>query len=280
MSKKNQSDRLTIQHKDSHGVEGIFGKDAKLHDLEVGKISQEAMENLKLKFPQLEFRYRKYVKKTEINKVLNKLDADLGREIYVVNASIKPDGGLIEIKDDSSQWRIILVSEAKHQGKDIENIKNGVLVGKSKNKDLMLAGNAIERSHKNIAEIGNLMLAESYFPYIIFLKGSNFLTEDIKVARPDGRIVELKHNVGSLNRIDRITSANYGMSINKNLCENKFIKHNDKTIMLQAASIYTRGDGGNWDKDEMLNIMVEVAETSIKILATDLFNQLTSNQGE
>lgn len=32
--------------------------------------------------------------------------------------------------------------EAKHQGKDIENIKQGKLVGKSSNQDLMVAGNA------------------------------------------------------------------------------------------------------------------------------------------
>ena len=30
-----------------------------------------------------------------------------------------PDGGVIEVKDDN--LRIVLVSEAKHQGKDIEN---------------------------------------------------------------------------------------------------------------------------------------------------------------
>jgi len=42
------------------------------------------------------------------------------------------------------------VSEAKHQGKDIENIKKGKLVGKNNNQDLMAAGNAIERSHKKV----------------------------------------------------------------------------------------------------------------------------------
>ena len=41
----------------------------------------------------------------------------------------------------------------------------------------MAAGNAIERSHKNIFEIANFMLSEAYFPYVIFLEGSNFLTQ-------------------------------------------------------------------------------------------------------
>ena len=56
----------------------------------------------------------------------------------------KPDGGIIKVKDDNNEWRIVLVLEAKHQGKDIENIKNGILVGKADNQDLMAAENAIK----------------------------------------------------------------------------------------------------------------------------------------
>lgn len=32
MAKKNQSERLTVQHKESKGVVGIFCEEAKLHD--------------------------------------------------------------------------------------------------------------------------------------------------------------------------------------------------------------------------------------------------------
>ena len=88
---------------------------------------------------------------------------------------IRPDGGLIEVKDDNGNWRVVLVSEAKHQGKDIENISAGKLVGKKNNKDLMAAGNAIERAYKNINEIANFMLAEHHFPYILFLQGSSYV---------------------------------------------------------------------------------------------------------
>ena len=139
----------------------------------------------------------------------------------------------------------------------------------------MLAGNAIERSHKNISEIANLMLSESHFPYIIFLEGSNFLTETIKVKRPDGRIVTLEYNSGMLNRLDRLTAANYGMPINSNLCKNKFVKHGDKTIMLQATSIYTQGNGDKWTANEIFDIMLDVSKTSLQVLGSDLFKQIT-----
>ncbi len=278
MAKKNQSKRLTDQHKISKGVIGIFGDEAKSHDVEVGKISHIVIEKLEEKYPQLTFRYRKNIKKEEINKALQKIDSELGQTLFVSSSNIKPDGGIIEVKDDKDNWRIVLISEAKHQGKDLENIKNGVLVGKGSDQDLMVAGNAIERSHKNISEIANLMLSESYFPYVLFLKGTNFLTETITIKRPDGRKVTLNHNSGSLNRIDRLTSANYGMPINTNLCENKYIENNDKTIMLQATSIYVQGDGNSWDVEGMLGVMLEIAETSLKILGSDLFNQLSKKK--
>ena len=76
-----------------------------------------------------------------------------------------------------------------------------------------------------------------------------------------------------LNRIDRLTAANYGMPINTNLCKNKFVSHTDKTIMLQAASIYTEGKGGSWNVEDMFSVMFEIANTSLQVLWSDLFNQ-------
>ncbi len=275
MTKKNQSARLTKQHKESKGVVGIFGEEAKKHDITVGEISIIVKDTLQQKYPQLEFRCRKSIDKKEINEVLNSIDPYLGQTLYVTHSSIIPDGGIIEVKDDNGNWRVVLVSEAKHQGKDIENIKKGELVGKNKDQDLMAAGNAIERAHKNISEIANYMLAESHFPYVLFLEGTNFLTETISVARPDGRVVTLEYNSGLLNRLDRLTAANYGMPINTNLCENKYVKPKDKTIMLQAASIFTPGNGNNWNPQMMFDIMMEISETSLKTLGSDLFKQLT-----
>jgi len=278
MAKKNQSKRLTNQHKESQGVVGIFGDNAKLHDITVGTISHLVIEQLEKDYPQLSFQYKTKIRKEEINEALQKIDKELGQTLFVSNSSIRPDGGIIEVKDDKGNWRIVLVSEAKHQGKDIENIQKGKLVGKDNNQDLMAAGNAIEKSHKNISEIANFMLSESHFPYILFLEGSNFLTETISIKRPDGRVVTIEYNSGMLNRLDRLTSANYGMPINTNLCKNKFVKHTDKTIMLQATSIYTQGDGEKWDVKEMFDIMVEVSKTSLRILGSEIFNQITKSK--
>lgn len=269
-----QSDRLTKQQLAAKGEVGIFDKEAKKHDRKVSDNSKVAITMLQTEFPQLEFRYKSYITKQEINDSLHKLDPDLGNITFLKRSKIIPDGGLIEVKDDNGNWRVVVVSEAKYQGKDIDNIKAGIKVGKNHDQDLMAAGNAIERAHKNIKEIANFMLSDNYFPYIIFLEGSNFMTHDITIKRPDGSDYTIHYNSGMLNRLDRLTASNYGMNINENLCKNKFIKCKDRTIMLQAASIYTRGDGGHWVNEDMIKVMLKVAHTSLKMLGTDLFEQL------
>lgn len=128
--KKGQSNRLTDQQKLGQGPVTIFHEDAQIHDKDVSDTSIYVKNQLQKDYPNLTFRYRKDLSKKEINEALQSVDQYLGQTLFVENASIKPDGGIIEVKDDKGDWRVVLVSEAKHQGKDIENIKAGKLVGK------------------------------------------------------------------------------------------------------------------------------------------------------
>lgn len=70
------------------------------------------MEMLAKEFPMLTFRYRKDLSKKEINEALKEVDSYLGQTLFVENARIIPDGGLIEVKDDNGNWRVVVVSEA------------------------------------------------------------------------------------------------------------------------------------------------------------------------
>jgi type II restriction enzyme len=265
---KGQTDRLTEQQIRGGGPKEIFGEEAKEHDNAVADASRVTHKRLAEKHPKIKFRRRQLITKSEINKRLEKFDPRLGKTLFVKDAKIKPDGGLIEVSDKLGNWRIILVSEAKHQGKDVENVKAGTLVGKKKNQDLMVAGNAIERVHKNINEIRNAMLGELHFPYVVFLQGSNFATNTFEVVRPDGRPITISHNKGSMNRIDRVSAANYCMDINTNHCKNIILEVGQKEIMLQAASLYARSE--EWSLNEMVSIMMEVAETSLSVLSDEL----------
>ena len=114
--KKGQSNRLTMQQKEGQGPVTIFHKDAQIHDAEVGNTSLFVKKQLEYEFPMLTFRYRKDLSKKEINEALKRVDKYLGQTLFVESASIKPDGGIIEVQDDDGNWRVVVVSEAKHQG--------------------------------------------------------------------------------------------------------------------------------------------------------------------
>ena len=92
------------------------------------------------------------------------------------------------------------------------------------------------------------------------------MTHDITVSRPDGRAVTLTYNAGDLNRLDRLTASNYGMRIITNLCRNRIVSHNGHSIMLQAASIYTQSNGEHWAVEDMIDIMLEIAHTSLEMI--------------
>ena len=260
-----QTDRLSTEKIRGQGPREIFGEDAQKHDMSVKDLSKTAFKSLEQEFPKFKFRYRKIISKKEINEKLNSVDSRLGVTRFLAGASIRPDGGVIEVADNENKWRIVLICEAKHQGKDIENITHGVLVGKNKNQELMTAGNALERSYKNINEIRNIMIDEKHFPYVLFLTGSNFLTEPITVERPDGTKTTLRHDDGRLNRLDRITAANFSLPINQNCCKNIFISVDGQSVMLQAVSVFTKPTG--WTIEEMLPIIMDVARTSLRIIS-------------
>ena len=158
---KGQTHRLTKQHQESEGVKGIFGEVAKTHDHKTQEATQAVFDCLCREYPENKFRIIRELYKKDINKKLNEIDPRLGVTLFVDRAHILPDGKVIEVLDNDGSWRIILVPEAKHQGKDVENVKAGIKPNKNNDDDLMTAGNAgSDKVHKNIVEVKNLMLGE------------------------------------------------------------------------------------------------------------------------
>ena len=255
-------ERLRETHTDFGGGKGIFTEEAKTHDKRTASAAKHVFERLVVLFPEFHFRHRAKISKNEINQKLNQINPSLGLTQFVSKSSVKPDGGLIEVKDTNGEWRVVLVSEAKKQGTNVERIKEGL--GKQ------AQGNAIERTHKNIAELKNYMLGERYFPYVVFMHGSDLTTETLRVKEPSGEIIDLHPT----SIPDRLTAASYGMPVNTPYCENIFAEHIDGTqIMLQIASLYMRNDP--WTHQEMVDVMVEIATQALTCL--DKSNHLESS---
>ena len=265
---KGQALRLSVQQELGGGPLSIFGAVAQKHDLSIREVTAGVLAELAAEFPDLEFRQRTSMSKSELNAKLRGFDDRLGQTLFVESASIRPDGGITEVLDRHGKWRIVLVGESKHQGNDVEKIMAGIMQGKNKDQDFMAAGNAIERMHKNVLELRNYMMDERHFPYVVFLQGSNFAIESFEVVRPDGRVVPVIHNSGLLNRIDRITASSMSRTINQNYCENITVKAGDIEHMCQIASLYCKHEA--WKAGEMAVVMLEVAKTSLSVLSEDL----------
>jgi len=265
---KGQSRRLEELQERAGGPVGIFSDEAQKHDASIKSAMEVISRSLAESYPKLSFRQRKVISKKEINSKLESVDKRLGKVLFVKKSNIQPDGGIIEVEDKFGNYRVVLVSESKHQGNDVEKIQKGIKQGKNKDKDLMSAGNAIERLHKNILELRNFMLDEFHFHYVIFLQGSNFATDTFFVRSPDGRDVKIAHDAGNMNRIDRVTPSSYGMEINRNYCQNVFVDLDGKSQMLQVPSLYFQVDA--WSLQSMVDILWKTALTSINILSGEL----------
>lgn len=267
---KGQANRLSVQHLKGGGVVGIFGEEAQKHDADIREVAKLILKGLTESLPHLRFRLRTSLRKDEIHKKMQDLDARLGVKLFVPTASIQPDGRVLEVLDKDGNWRVVLVGESKHQGNDVQNVATGTRTPKmeSKGQYIMPAGNAIERVHKNIQELKNFMLGEKHFPYVVFLQGSNFAIEQVDAVWPDGTKVPISPSDSMVNRIDRVTAANYGMEINRNYCENIVVEHPFGQMMLQVASIYSQCD--HFEPKEMFKIMWDTAITSLDVLADDL----------
>jgi type II restriction enzyme len=265
---KGQALRLGIQQELGGGPLTIFGAAAQKHDLSIREVTAGVLAELAVEHPNLEFRQRDSLSKSEIHKKLTGIDPRLGQALFVASSSIRPDGAITEVKDRNGNWRVILVGESKHQGNDIEKITAGVKQGKNKDQLFMVAGNAIERVHKNVLEMRNFMIDERHFPYVVFLQGSNFATATFDIQCVDGSVVTVVHNSGMLNRIDRVTASSLGRAINQNYCENIVVAAGGREHMLQIASLYFQANP--WEAKAMAEVMLDVAKTSLAIIGADL----------
>jgi len=247
-------ERLRETHTGFGGGKGIYGKAAKTHDKKTGDAARYVFGLLEKTFPEHVFRHRFTIPKTDINEKLNQLNPELGVTQFVMTSSVKPDGGVIEVRDVHGEWRVILIAEAKKQGTNVKRIEEGL--GKQ------AQGNAIERTHKNIAELKNYMVGERHFPYVVFMHGSDLTTQILHVREPTGRVVELPPT----SIPDRLTAANCGMPVNTPYCRNVFVEHDDGSkLMLQIASLYMRNEP--WREEEMIEVMIEIAEDSLTCLS-------------
>jgi len=144
------------------------------------------------------------------------------------SSNMRPDGGIIFLKDKQGKSYPILISEVKNQGTNDLRINEG--------KKKQAQGNAVERLGKNVIGFKTATMNESIFPFVCFGYGCDF-ADDSSI-------------------LDRIVTIAMFSELNvvRLHCEGSSHK-------IRRGSFFFRRN--KWTEDEMYNVMFDIADRSV-----------------
>ena len=254
--------------------------DSKIQESEIVLAVNDALEIIKAEYPDNSFHY--YHKKggwtayDSVNYInhfhsKNNLDIIDPNTLDSIDSAdgVSPDGGICFIEGKDGFKHIILVSEAKHQGRHDgytpisdsgwakECQKNKKLDPNTpiENRPKQANGNAIERAFKNSNTFQGLTSIYGYFPYVVFCDGFDFRTKQ-DYSLFSHQKYATKYNADSTIRM-RLVSGNYFMPLNNSYVSGA--KRGFSTVY--PASIYARM--AKWTHQEMVDIFADVMRKSI-----------------
>lgn len=171
------------------------------------KALDRALSSVKLKlverFKGLKIHHVNSWKLADVVKDLREHFPDIDFHYFFETSAMKPDGGIMSIKDEHGRLYPILITEKKNQGtNDLR-----ALEGKAK----QAKGNAIERLGKNVIGFRTAMKKESIFPFVCFGDGCDFdddssiLDRVVTIAQFGKLNKEHLHKQGGNSEFDRGT---------------------------------------------------------------------------
>lgn len=151
------SDRLSIRHTRDGGGASINNEEARRFDNQLKKlVPNNVLPILIERYPDINFTH---ISKIYQSDYASRINPDY--EPLCNNPFISPDGGIILANGNP-----VFIGEAKKQGTNYNRIAQGL--------PKQSCGNAIERAFKNYNELKAYMFDKDYFPYLLFVYGSDF----------------------------------------------------------------------------------------------------------
>jgi type II restriction enzyme len=200
-----------------------------MNNAKAKKLEKGVMKNVLEVKKMLEEKYPKYSFSHQSNLSKKIIAQEIGIKNYQLSnpkSNIRPDGGILYIECERGDLYPILIAEAKQQGTNDKRKEEG--------KKPQAQGNAIERSYKNFFEFKLFCKNLTYFPYVMFISGCDFVK---------------------------------GSSINDRLdCLTEYKPRNKNYVkdVAKIASVYVKEN--TFSSDEIQNILFDIADTSIKEL--------------
>lgn len=205
----------------------VINKKSKKQEKKLSTAIQMTQEKIKENFPGLQLEYKNSWKITDIISRMRIHSPNIEFYFYNEKSNIRPDGGIVSIKDIHGICYPILIAEKKNQGTNDLRKKEG------KSKQAM--GNAIERLGKNVIGFRTALLHEKIFPFVCFGDGSDFA---------DGSSI--------LDRV--VTIAMFGKLNTEHL-------ENTPDGLFNRGTFYFREK--EWSVEEMATLCYSIAEKSI-----------------
>ena len=257
--------------------------DSKLQESEIVLAVGSAFDVIKSEFPNCRFSYMhkkggwtaynsvEYINHFHTKNNLDVIDPSTLDSIDSADG-VSPDGGICFIESKSGFKHIILVSEAKHQGRHDgytpisdsgwakECLRNKKLDPNTpiEERPKQANGNAIERAFKNSNTFQGLTSIYGYFPYVVFCDGFDFRTiKDYSLF--SHQKYASKYNTDSPIRM-RLVSGNYFMPLNNTYVSGAKRGYSN----VYPASIYAQME--KWTHQEMVDVFVDVMRKSINHL--------------
>ena len=141
---------------------------------------------------------------------------------------MRPDGGILSIRDKDGNLFPVLIVEVKNQGTND--------LRKAEGKPPQAKGNAIERLGKNVIGFRTAMLSEGITPFVCFGDGCDFADSSTILDR----VVTIAM-FGPLNHVQVVNEGEHG-------------RFNRGSFFFREAA---------WTSEEMEEVMYEVAERSV-----------------
>lgn len=149
-------------------------------------------------------------------------------DYYFESSAMRPDGGILSVKDRDGQLFPVLIVEVKNQGTNDLRAVEG--------KPPQAKGNAIERLGKNVIGFRTAMLGEGILPFVCFGDGCDF-AESSSIL---DRVVTIAM-FGPLNELHVLNEGEGGR--------------------FNRGSFFFRPSP--WSEHEMADIMYEIAQRSL-----------------
>lgn len=204
----------------------VINNISKKQEKQLAKAIARVIDALKQKFPGIELEYEAQWLLQDVVDSLREHFPEVEFHYYHSSSSMRPDGGILSLRDKKGGLRPILIAEKKNQGtNDLRELE-----GKPK----QAKGNAIERLGKNVIGFRTALLHEAIFPFVCFGDGCDF-ADDSSI-------------------IDRVVTIAMFGKLNKIYLHVEDGKFNRGSFFFKVEQ---------WDEKEMFKISLEIATNSV-----------------